>query len=384
MSKISRGLRVLMLTIKKSIPELMLLVFLLMNGMFMFSCMIYMAEYSVNDTFTDIPEAFWWSIITLTTVGYGDTYPKGTAGYIVGSITAISGCVVTGLAIPIIGNNFNTYYMYMKNQLKEDKYLKELRRDINSLGGNNIMKGLSSVAEKTGIPMLHRKYRQFRGDKQYPVSNRVTNANAAKREEGRRKAKPMLSPNKKKHFSESETSENLKKGLLMDSASRSVGADVNNLGENTRTTTLERVSIGESVDHRQSIGMHSDPIADRRTSMLHPLATDGLLNLIPSSEIHTSGSLIRPEWEEPSEMELEEIRYIHAALKNRRTSNAERESFSSGTDQQPNRVPFSDFSGNPDELQQPLNETECPFYATADFCNHNTLANNAGLKRNYV
>lgn len=378
-SKISRGLRVLMLTVKKSIPELMLLAFLLMNGMFMFSCMIYMAEYSVNDTFADIPEAFWWSIITLTTVGYGDTYPKGTAGYIVGSMAAISGCIVTGLAIPIIGNNFNTYYMYMKNQLKEDKYLKELRRDINSVGGNNIMKGLGGFAEKTGIPMLHRKYRQFRGDKQYPVSNRIANTTAAKREEGHRKTKPMLSPTRKKNFPFSETSDNLKMSLLMSSGSRSAGGEPSNLGDNTRTTTLERVSLGDSADHRQSIGMHSDPIADRRTSMLHPLATDGLLNLIPSSEIHTSGSLIRPEWEEPSEMELEEIRCIHAALRNRGPNNADRESFSSDIDPHPSGMSFSGFTAS---LNEQHNDSS--FYATADFCKLSPLADNTGLKRNYV
>lgn len=379
-SKISRGLRVLMLTVKKSIPELMLLAFLLMNGMFMFSCMIYMAEYSVNDTFADIPEAFWWSIITLTTVGYGDTYPKGTAGYIVGSMAAISGCIVTGLAIPIIGNNFNTYYMYMKNQLKEDKYLKELRRDINSLGGNNIMKGLGGFAEKTGIPMLHRKYRQFRGDKQYPISNRVANTNAGKKEEVRRKVKPMLSPTKKKNFPVNENTENLRKSLLVGSTRGiSVGSEIGNLGDNTRTTTLERVSLGESIDHRHSAGIHSDPIADRRTSMLHPLATDGMLNLIPSSEIHTSGSLIRPEWEEPGEMEMEEIRYIHEALRSRRTSNPDRDSFISDVEQHPNGLPFSDFTASPNEQH-----TDSSFYATTDICKLSPLANSTGLKRNYV
>uniref|UniRef100_A0A5K3FFQ8 Ion_trans domain-containing protein n=1 Tax=Mesocestoides corti TaxID=53468 RepID=A0A5K3FFQ8_MESCO len=378
-SKISRGLRVLMLTVKKSIPELMLLAFLLMNGMFMFSCMIYMAEYSVNDTFADIPEAFWWSIITLTTVGYGDTYPKGTAGYIVGSMAAISGCVVTGLAIPIIGNNFNTYYMYMKNQLKEDKYLKELRRDINSVGGNNIMKGLGGFAEKTGIPMLHRKYRQFRADKQYAVSNRTVNSNAAKREEGRRRPRPMVSPIRKKNISENEPVSNLKKSLLSNSGSRLVEREANNFGDNTRTTTLERASPGESGDHRQSIGQSPDPVSDRRTSMLHPLATDGLLNLIPSSEIHTSGSIMRLEWEEPNEMELEELRYIRAALRNRGPTNPDRESSSSGHDQNPNGVPFSEFAASFNE--QP---TDTSFYATTDCTKLSPLAKNTGLKRNYV
>lgn len=33
--------------------------------------------------------------------------------------------MVTGLAIPIIGHNFNSYYKYMKSQLKETEYLKQ-------------------------------------------------------------------------------------------------------------------------------------------------------------------------------------------------------------------------------------------------------------------
>ena len=92
-----------MLTIKKSIPELVLLGFLLMNGMFLFSSMIFMAEYRVPETFPNIIQAFWWSIVTLTTVGYGDFYPKSAPGYIIGSACAILGCILTGLAIPIIG-----------------------------------------------------------------------------------------------------------------------------------------------------------------------------------------------------------------------------------------------------------------------------------------
>ena len=101
-----------MLTVKKSIPELVLLGFLLMNGMFLFSSMIYMAEYKESKTFPNIPMAFWWSIVTLTTVGYGDYYPTTGPGYMIGSLCAISGCILTGLAIPIIGkkmrksNNF--------------------------------------------------------------------------------------------------------------------------------------------------------------------------------------------------------------------------------------------------------------------------------------
>lgn len=159
-SKISRGLRVLMLTIKKSIPELVLLAFLLMNGMFLFSSLMYMAEYRINDTFPDIPKSFWWAIVTLTTVGYGDMYPKSGGGFMVGSITAICGCILTGLAIPIIGNNFNTYYMYMKNQLKESKYLKQMSKDLSS--------SMNSYGKGT-----NKKYLQLRGDLQADTQEKL-------------------------------------------------------------------------------------------------------------------------------------------------------------------------------------------------------------------
>lgn len=86
LSKISSGLRVLMLTVKKSITELVLLGFLLINGMFLFACLIYLAEYNVKDTFPSIPNALWWAIITITGVGYGDVFPKGGLGYFVGAL----------------------------------------------------------------------------------------------------------------------------------------------------------------------------------------------------------------------------------------------------------------------------------------------------------
>ena len=56
---------------------------------------MFLAEGSIqNEQFGSIPRCLWWSIITVTTVGYGDTYPVTALGKIIASLTAICGIAV--------------------------------------------------------------------------------------------------------------------------------------------------------------------------------------------------------------------------------------------------------------------------------------------------
>lgn len=56
------------------------------------SAAMYLVEGPHNPAaFGSIPRAMWWSVITLTTIGYGDVYPVTLAGRVVAGFTAICG-----------------------------------------------------------------------------------------------------------------------------------------------------------------------------------------------------------------------------------------------------------------------------------------------------
>lgn len=68
---------------------------------------IYFAEHDAQpETFSSIPAAMWWGIVTLTTVGYGDAYPVTVAGKLLASVIAVLGIGLFALPAGIIANGF--------------------------------------------------------------------------------------------------------------------------------------------------------------------------------------------------------------------------------------------------------------------------------------
>jgi voltage-gated potassium channel len=66
------------------------------------------AEYLVESTdpeakITNIGDAFWWAMVTVTTVGYGDLYPVTPGGKIVASIMMMIGIAILGVLISTLG-----------------------------------------------------------------------------------------------------------------------------------------------------------------------------------------------------------------------------------------------------------------------------------------
>ena len=108
-----QGLRILGLTIKTSLRELGMFFFFLLIGVVIFSSAAYYAELGEENTqFTSIPGAFWWAIVTMTTVGYGDIAPVALFGKLVGTLCVVTGVLTIALPVPVVVANFNNFYRH--------------------------------------------------------------------------------------------------------------------------------------------------------------------------------------------------------------------------------------------------------------------------------
>jgi voltage-gated potassium channel len=77
----------------------------------------------------DSNDALWWTIATVTTVGYGDKYPVTHAGRIVGIFLMISGVALLGA--------FMAYFasIFIKTEMEEEGLDREILNEIKALRG---------------------------------------------------------------------------------------------------------------------------------------------------------------------------------------------------------------------------------------------------------
>jgi voltage-gated potassium channel len=67
----------------------------------------YRAEHPTNPGFATVGDAFWWGVVTLTTVGYGDIVPKTTDGRLCGVLIMFTGVAVLGVLAGSLADLFH-------------------------------------------------------------------------------------------------------------------------------------------------------------------------------------------------------------------------------------------------------------------------------------
>ena len=94
---------------------------ILLTVMFILMYIIYISERNTDNTINTFFDAFWYTLVTITTVGYGDVTPSSTLGRIAGIFLLLFGVVTFG------GVSGKVASMLFDQQLKKDRGLINLK-----------------------------------------------------------------------------------------------------------------------------------------------------------------------------------------------------------------------------------------------------------------
>ncbi|XP_035595971.1 potassium voltage-gated channel subfamily G member 1-like [Oncorhynchus keta] len=137
----SLGLQTLGLTARRCTREFGLLLLFLCVAIALFSPLLYLIENEMATTheFSSIPATYWWAVITMTTVGYGDMVPRSIPGQVVALSSILSGILLMAFPVTSIFHTFSRSYVELKQE--QQRLLQRrthflLRRRIGGLGSN--------------------------------------------------------------------------------------------------------------------------------------------------------------------------------------------------------------------------------------------------------
>ncbi|MFT7582633.1 MAG: voltage-gated potassium channel, partial [Myxococcota bacterium] len=107
MGRYAKAVNTLSEVVMRKKEELAIVMFVLVLLLILCSSAIYFVEGDPNKIgFSSIPEAMWWSIVTITSVGYGDVSPSTDLGKFVGGIICLVGVLFVALPTGILSAGF--------------------------------------------------------------------------------------------------------------------------------------------------------------------------------------------------------------------------------------------------------------------------------------
>jgi len=116
MARYFEALQILGDVIKSKKEELIITIFMIFVLLILASSFMFFIENRGQpEVFSSIPQAMWWGTVTLTTVGYGDIYPKTPLGKFTGAIVSLLGIGMFALPTGIIAAGFTEEVQKRRN-----------------------------------------------------------------------------------------------------------------------------------------------------------------------------------------------------------------------------------------------------------------------------
>lgn len=107
LGRYSESLQMLLRVVRSRWEQLLSSVLILLILAVVSASLMFFAENEAQPkAFSSIPAAMWWSVATLTTIGYGDVYPVTVIGKFMAAIIAVLGIGMFALPTGILGSGF--------------------------------------------------------------------------------------------------------------------------------------------------------------------------------------------------------------------------------------------------------------------------------------
>lgn len=144
------SLQILLRVIQREKGSFQAVIFILVIMIVMTASAIYVVENKAQpEAFSSIPQAMWWAVVTLTTVGYGDVTPVTNLGRILGAFITILGVGLAALPAGILASGLANE-LNQRNQRLEQEFREVLQAKGLDLLHDQVE--IERIRKKVGLP----------------------------------------------------------------------------------------------------------------------------------------------------------------------------------------------------------------------------------------
>ena len=146
LTRYSEAMTTLLKVLKDEMNSFAAAIFIMLVIMIIAASGIFLVEHDHQpEVYGSIPQSMWWSIVTLTTVGYGDVYPVTTIGKFFAAVIMVAGVGLVALPTGILASGFSDNLHRGREKMAkelsdaladgvidedEERYLEEVRKQL--------------------------------------------------------------------------------------------------------------------------------------------------------------------------------------------------------------------------------------------------------------